>query len=147
MARRCARTPPRSQRFHAEPDFRQAQVWQLGSDGYRKYSPPIAPYTQEVYIEYGVTKTVVISRRAAKQLALVPRQVAGKLRFWVDSVEKDDLEKVRRVPGFHDEPLKGKRKGQRSIRLSRKYRAVYIVKKASGDVEFVSVEEDSAHDY
>lgn len=53
---------------------------------------------------------------------------------------------MRKVPGFHDEPLKGDRKGQRSIRLNRAYRAIYVVSKG-GAVELVSVEEVSKHDY
>jgi proteic killer suppression protein len=53
---------------------------------------------------------------------------------------------LRKLPGFHDEPLKGRRKGQRSIRLSRMYRAIYVVKR-DGSLEFVSVEEVSKHEY
>jgi proteic killer suppression protein len=47
--------------------------------------------------------------------------------------------------GYHDEPLKGARAGQRSIRLSRAYRAIYEVK--GGTAKFVSIEEVSKHDY
>jgi len=43
---------------------------------------------------------------------------------WIEAVEEDGLEATRRVPGFHDEPLKGPRRGQRSIRLSRQWRAI-----------------------
>jgi hypothetical protein len=35
--------------------------------------------------------------------------------YWVDDVEERGLEEVRKIPGWHDEPLKGERKGQRSI--------------------------------
>jgi proteic killer suppression protein len=55
------------------------------------------------------------------------------------------LEEVRKAPGYHDEPLKGDRLGQRSIRLSRSYRAIYEIK--SSNVEFVSIKEVSKHDY
>ena len=65
--------------------------------------------------------------------------------IWVTAVELDGLEVVRKAPGYHDEPLKGTRAGQRSIRLSRSYRAIYEVKR--GAVQFVSVEEVSKHDY
>ena len=61
------------------------------------------------------------------------------------AVEHDGLDEVRKVPGYHDEPLKGDRAGQRSIRLSRSYRAIYEVKNDA--VEFVSVEEVSKHEY
>ncbi len=53
---------------------------------------------------------------------------------------------MRKIPGFHDEPLKGKRKGERSIRLSRSYRAVYTTD-AAANMEIVTVEEVTKHDY
>jgi proteic killer suppression protein len=93
-----------------------------------------------------VIKTVLISARAKKDLRVVPRQVLDKFTAWVQSVELIGLEEVRKVPGFHDEPLKGDRKGQRSIRLNRAYRAIYVMSKG-GTVEFVSVEEVNKHDY
>jgi proteic killer suppression protein len=49
------------------------------------------------------------------------------------------------VPGYHDEPLKGDRAGQRSIRLSRAYRAIYEIKEDT--VKFLSVEEVNKHKY
>jgi para-nitrobenzyl esterase len=51
----------------------------------------------------------------------------------------------RKVPGYHDEPLKGDRAGQRSIRLSRAYRAIYEIR--GGTAKFVSIEEVNKHDY
>lgn len=75
----------------------------------------------------------------------MPRHVAIKLGAWAADVNERGLEVVRRVPGYHDEPLKGQRAGQRSIRLSRAYRAIYSVQ--NGEVEFVLVEEVTKHDY
>lgn len=86
---------------------------------------------------------VVLSARARKQLRLVPAFIATKLAAWVEAVERDGLESVCKIAGFHDEPLKGPRKGQRSIRLSRAYRAIDEIRA----VEFVSVEEVNKHDY
>ncbi len=88
---------------------------------------------------------VVLSIRARRQLLLVPAHVALKLAAWVEAVEATSIETVRKVPGFHDEPLKGQRRGQRSIRSSRAYRAIYIIR--DDQMEFVSVEEVSKHDY
>jgi proteic killer suppression protein len=48
---------------------------------------------------------------------------------------------LRKVPGYHDEPLKG----ERSIRLTRAYRAIYEIKQDTA--RFVSVEEVSKHEY
>ncbi len=75
---------------------------------------------------------------ALKLLRKLPKFIAEKLASWVDSVEHDGLEEVRKVPGFHDEPLKGDRKGQRSIRLNKAYRAIYVVRSGES-IEFVSV--------
>jgi len=69
-----------------------------------------------------------------------------KLMAWIEAVEEDGLEATRRVPGFHDEPLKGKRRGQRSIRLSRQWRAIYEIR-VRGGAELVSVEEVTPHAY
>ena len=89
---------------------------------------------------------VELSKRVRKQLRRMPRHIVENLAAWVDDVEDRGLEEVRKIPGYHDEPLHGKRKGQRSIRLSRQYRAVYQVL-ADGCIEFVSVEEISKHAY
>ena len=89
---------------------------------------------------------VRISRSAEKQLRRVPPHGADKLQVWVELVVTSGLEKARRVPGYHDESLKGQRTGQRSIRLSRAYRAIYEVVK-DGSVEFVFLEEVSKHEY
>lgn len=89
---------------------------------------------------------VHISKKAEKQLERMPVHIIDKLETWVDAVERDGLEIVKRIPGYHDEPLKGNRLGQRSIRLSRGYRAIYEIR-FDGTVEFVSVEEVSKHDY
>lgn len=89
---------------------------------------------------------VFISRKAEKDLSKAPKYIANKLAGWIESVRTDGLQAVRKVPGYHDEPLGGKRSGQRSIRLSRSYRAIYETKKDE-KIEFVSIEEVTKHDY
>ncbi len=74
-----------------------------------------------------------------------PRHVVDKFYAWVRTVEKQGIEEVRKVPGFHDEPLRGNRVGQRSIRLSRQWRAIYAV--VDGEVELVEVQEVTPHGY
>jgi proteic killer suppression protein len=88
---------------------------------------------------------VEITRLAEKQLRKLPRHIVDNLMIWVAAVENDGLEEVRKVPGYHDEPLKGDRSGQRSIRLSRAYRAIYEIKEDTA--KFVSVEEVTKHEY
>ena len=89
---------------------------------------------------------VRISLAARKGLRKVPPQVLDKFEVWVDSVERDSLEQTRMIPGYHDEPLHGSRKAQRSIRLNRNYRAIYEIVEV-GQLEIVSVEEVNKHDY
>ncbi len=89
---------------------------------------------------------VELSKRARKDLARVPSHIAIKLDYWITAIEKEGLEQVRKVPGFHDEPLKGFRAEQRSIRLSRAYRAIYRVV-AKNTIEFVLIEEVNKHEY
>lgn len=68
-----------------------------------------------------------------------------KLQSWVDAVGHKGLSEVRKIPGYHDEPLKGDRKGQRSIRLNIAYRAIYMVVK--GVINFVEIQEVNKHEY
>lgn len=80
-----------------------------------------------------------------KDLKKVPMKIALKLAAWIEDVGHRGLNDVRKIPGFHDEPLKGKRKGQRSIRLNIAYRAIYVIK--SGTINFVEVQEVNKHEY
>ena len=91
-------------------------------------------------------RAVRMSRRAQRDLRLAPPHVRRKLKAWIESVSKDGLEDVRKIRGFHDEPLKGKRRGQRSIRLSRSYRAIYKVL-SDGTLWFAQLEEVTKHGY
>lgn len=90
-------------------------------------------------------RRVEIARLAERQLRKVPQHIKDNLIIWVEAVEQDGLEEVRKMPGYHDEPLKGDRAGHRSIRLSRSYRAIYEIKEDTA--KFVSVEEVNKHDY
>jgi len=101
-------------------------------------------FTRQVYKNIMINRVIIVDK-ARKQLNRSPRHIVAKLMSWVDSVENEGLEFVRRIPGFHDEPLKGKLRGERSIRLTRSYRAVYRI--VRNKIEFVSIEEVSKHDY
>lgn len=89
---------------------------------------------------------VVLTVPAEKDLSNAPPRIAKKFYGWTKSVELLSLEQVRRIPGYHDEPLKGQRAGQRSIRLSKSWRAIYEIRK-DGSIEFVSIEEITKHKY
>ena len=89
---------------------------------------------------------VVFKKKLGNELQKLPRHVVSKLAAWIDAVKHDGLSQVRKIPGYHDEPLKGSRKGQRSIRLSISYRAIYIIS-SLGQMELVEIIEVNKHDY
>jgi proteic killer suppression protein len=92
-------------------------------------------------------KNVVdLSPQAKKDLTKCPGYILEKFNVWKGSVELRGLTEVRKTPGFHDEPLHGKREGQRSIRLNRSWRAFYRTRSA-GKIELVSVLEVTKHEY
>lgn len=89
--------------------------------------------------------TVELSSLVKKQLKKLPIYIVVSFQNWIEDVETRGLEEVRKIPGYHDEPLKGELKGFRSIRLSRGYRAYYQI--SGGSVKFVNVERIDKHEY
>lgn len=89
---------------------------------------------------------VRISRQALKELKRVPQYIQEKFRAWLVAVHNAGLEETRKRPGWHDEPLHGVRNGQRSIRLNKQWRAIYIIKE-DGEIEFVEIIKVTPHDY
>ncbi len=87
---------------------------------------------------------IIVNKKAQKQLRKVPAHIQGKLQNWAESVEAFGIEEIRLIPGYHDEPLTGKRTGQRSIRLSKAYRAFYV---EHNDQIIIEVIEVNKHDY
>jgi toxin HigB-1 len=90
-------------------------------------------------------KAVVrLTRHAEKQLSKAPLHIQNAFLTWVLSVQLSGLAQVRSLKSYHDEPLKGKRKGQRSIRLSRQWRVIY---ETENQEILVTILEVNAHDY
>ena len=90
--------------------------------------------------------TVTWGKSVDKQLDLIPEAIARKFRIWVALVEETGIREVRKHKGFHDEPLKGRRQGQRSVRLNRAYRAIYV-EHETGEIELIEVLEVNKHEY
>ncbi len=88
---------------------------------------------------------VELSSLVKKQLKKLPKHIVVSFQNWVEDVESRGIEEVRKIPGYHDEPLRGELKGLRSIRLSRGYRAYYRI--VDGSIRFVSVERIDKHEY
>ena len=84
--------------------------------------------------------------KVRKTLKVLPIHILRNLQRWAMQVEMLGMKEVRKIPGYHDEPLKGKRKGQRSIRLSKAYRAFYIEDKYEG-INTILIEEINKHEY
>lgn len=91
-------------------------------------------------------KETRITKLALKQLKRTPQYIQEKFRAWLVAVNKTGLEEVRKQPGWHDKPLLGERKGQRSIRLNRQWRAIYILNE-DRKIEFIEIIEVTPHEY
>jgi proteic killer suppression protein len=89
---------------------------------------------------------VILSNSAKKGLAKCPIHVVRKFYIWKGSIEYLGLREIRKLPGYHDEPLRGAREGYRSIRLSRGWRAFYFIKPGN-QIEIIEVVEVSKHAY
>ena len=88
---------------------------------------------------------VVLSKKALKDIKYLPSIIEIKLYLWIKLLEEEGLLVARNIKGYNDEALKGNRKGQRSIRLNRSYRAIYIVQERN--LELVEIIEVNKHDY
>jgi len=88
----------------------------------------------------------VIFTKVDKQLKKLPHFIVLKLLAWAKSIELKGIREVRKISGYHDEPLKGLRQGQRSIRLSKSHRAIYV-EEASGAINLIVLEEVNKHEY
>lgn len=88
---------------------------------------------------------VVLSKAAVKQLKKAPKHVVNKLRLWIESVKTIGIEKTRKIPGYHDEPIH-KGEDRRSIRLNIQWRAEYRIEEDRNG-NFVLILEVHPHDY
>lgn len=99
-------------------------------------------YAIRTYIQF--MNKVVLNKKAQKQFKKMPTHIQGKLQSWIESVEAFGIKEIRIIPGYHDEPLTGQKIGQRSIRLSRAYRAFYV---EYDDKIMIEIIEVNKHDY
>ncbi len=74
----------------------------------------------------------------------LPTEVVKKYELWKNIIFRHGPLKLREFPGFHDEALKGARKGQRSSRLNLQYRVIYIVEKENVTVLVLEI---TPHEY
>ena len=69
-------------------------------------------------------------------------------RVWITKFAEKQLRKLPQhiAAAYHDEPLKGDRKGQRSVRLNKGYRVIYE-ETESGNLVLIAVQEVNKHEY
>ncbi len=80
----------------------------------------------------------------AKACRKLPEPIVKKYELWKSIVFRHGPGKLREFSGFHDEALKGDRKGERSSRLSLQYRVIYSVER---EIVTVYVFEITPHRY
>lgn len=89
---------------------------------------------------------VYIDKKVLKTLDKLPSFILKKFNGWVFAVENYSILNVRQIKGFHDEPLKGKRNGQRSVRLNSAYRVIYV-ENLLKEIVILNVIEVNKHEY
>lgn len=86
------------------------------------------------------------SRKVQKQLDDLPEYIVGSFYDWAKAVERDGMESVRKLAGYHDEKLRGELAGLRSVRISKAYRVFYF-ETADGSIKVAEVTKVSKHEY
>ena len=86
------------------------------------------------------------SKKAKKELDRAPKEILRAYEIWARLIEEHGTPVLRKFLGYHDEMLKGEWQGFRSSRLNLKWRVIYQVSH-SGEIEIVSVDRVTAHDY
>ncbi len=86
---------------------------------------------------------IKFTKQFEKDAQKTPLVIVEKVYKWIRQVETFGLFRVRLSKGLHDEPLKGKRKGQRSVRLNQQWRLIYDQKTS----ELLELLEITPHDY
>lgn len=89
---------------------------------------------------------ILVSKLFEKQLKKLPKYIKEAVLVWIASVEEEGIQNIRRIKGYHDEPLKGHRKGQRSVRLNKAYRLIYK-EDEKGKLIVILILEVNKHDY
>jgi len=77
---------------------------------------------------------------------LVPVHIADKFFKWKMDVQGMGIQEVRKVTGYHDEPVKGSEIGRRSVRLNQAWRLFYV-ESETGEFYVIAVEEINHHEY
>lgn len=88
---------------------------------------------------------VEMSLKVAKTIEKLPLHIRKKFKSWLMDIENNGYLKSCKTRGYDDEPLIGKRSGQRSVRLNRSYRVIYTVR--LDIIHIIKIIEVNKHDY
>lgn len=99
-----------------------------------------------IFCFVSISTEILASKKFEKQLKKLPKYIKEAIAVWIASVEEEGIRSVRKLKGYHDEPLKGDRKGQRSVRLNRAYRLIYS-EDQKGNLTIILILEAHQHDY
>ena len=83
-------------------------------------------------------------RDVIKAVSKLPPWIVKEYEKWKELIRHHGPNILHKYPGYHDESLKGERKGQRSSRLSQKYRVIYSLNQ---EEVLIWIFELSAHRY
>ena len=97
-------------------------------------------------LDRNIKTEVFWNRRVEKAFKKLPKFILRRFYSWVTDVRYTGIRAVRRLPGYHDEPLTGSRLGQRSVRLNLNWR-VFYVEVPNQDVELIEIIEVNKHEY
>ena len=91
-------------------------------------------------------RDVRMTKTAHKQFDRLPEHLQHKVLAWITEIAERGLRAVQRSVGLHDEPLKGQRKRERSVRLNRHWRLIYVLRE--NDIpHIVEIQEFTPHAY
>jgi proteic killer suppression protein len=89
---------------------------------------------------------VELTKNAEKDLRRLPRNVLILFGEWIETIEIDGYDEMKKIKGYRDHALKGKRLGQRSSSLTYSYRVIYEYK-SEKNIKIIEVLEVNNHDY
>lgn len=88
--------------------------------------------------------TLVLTRSAKKALVKCPDFIRDAFYAWAAVVAANGTHYTRTETRFKDEPLKGERHGQYSVRLNRQWRIIYT---ETHETLTITILEVTPHDY
>ena len=87
---------------------------------------------------------IYFSKGFEKKVKRLPKIIQEAMVLWIGHVKERGVEQVRRdFKGYRDKVLRGRRQGQRSIRLNRDYRLFYSMNK-NGEITILEI---NKHEY